>query len=250
MVVIDARRHAAVVFDMDGVITDTAVVHRAAWKRTLDAFLDDWSSRNGCAQHPFSDDDYYAYVDGKHRDDGVASFLRSRGIDLPRGRGDDGGACETVWGLANRKNVDFQRILERDGVVAFESSVALVRTLQEHGVGTAVISASRNAARVLEAAGILTLFPVRVDGTESARLALPGKPDPAVFVEAARRVGAAPDRAVVVEDAVAGVRAGRAGAFALVIGVDRVGHGPALLANGADVVVHDLAEVAVCGARS
>jgi beta-phosphoglucomutase family hydrolase len=235
----------AVVFDMDGVITDTADVHRRAWKEMFDRFLAETATRTGRPQRPFGHDDYLRYVDGKQRDDGVGSFLASRGIELPRGVPDDPPDRETVWGLANRKNAAFQQVLATDGVCAFPSSVALVRSLQAHGIGTAVISASRNCQAVLDAAGIGSLFPVRVDGVETARLGLPGKPSPAVFLEAARRLGAGPHRAVVVEDAQAGVRAGRAGRFGLVVGVDRSGQAEALLAEGADVVVTDLAEVEV-----
>jgi alpha,alpha-trehalase len=242
---ITAERFDGVVFDMDGVITDTATVHARAWKRTFDLFLADWSVEHSTAQAPFDESDYLKYVDGKHRDDGVESFLASRGIELPRGSATDPPDRQSVWGVANRKNLDFQHTLAEDGVHAFESSVDLVRCLQEEGIGTAVISASRNCQQVLDAAGIGGLFTVRVDGIEAERLALPGKPSPAVFVEAARRLGTTPKRAAVVEDAMAGVAAGRAGGFALVIGVDRTGHGEQLRSAGADVVVHDLAEVRV-----
>ena len=247
VVTLDRGRFDAVIFDMDGVITDTARLHAELWKALFDAYLRRWSRETGRPFVPFDDSDYLAYVDGRHRDDGVAAFLASRGIELPRGTPDDGPERDTVWGLANRKNAGFERALARDGVRAFPSSVALVRWLQRAGFGTAVISASRNCARVLEAAGLGGLFPVRVDGIETARLNLPGKPDPAVFLEAARRLGAAPARSVVVEDAVAGVAAGRAGGFGLVIGVDRRGGGAALLDSGADVVVGDLGQVAAGG---
>jgi alpha,alpha-trehalase len=235
----------AVVFDMDGVITDTADVHRRAWKEMFDRFLADVAKRTGRRHLPFDADDYLRYVDGKQRADGVRSFLASRGIELPEGTPDDPPESETVWGLANRKDRAFQRVLAADGARAFPSSIDLVRRLQDRGIGTAVISASRNAARVLESAGVGDLFPVRVDGVEAARLGLPGKPSPAVFLEAARRLGAEPARAVVVEDAQAGVRAGRDGGFGLVIGVDRSGQAQALLSEGADVVVTDLGEVDV-----
>jgi alpha,alpha-trehalase len=245
VVTLSAAAFDAVVFDMDGVITDTAVVHRRAWKAMFDRFLAEVAARTGQQQPPFGDEDYLRFVDGKQRDDGVASFLASRGIDLPRGTDADPPDRETVWGLANRKNLEFQRVLTTDGARAFPSSVALVRSLQEHGIGTAVISASRNCRAVLESAGIGGLFPVLVDGNEAARLGLAGKPAPAVFLEAAGRLGAQPGRAAVVEDAQAGVRAGRAGHFGLVIGVDRSGQADELLAEGADVVVTDLAQVRV-----
>jgi beta-phosphoglucomutase family hydrolase len=242
-----AHDYDAVVFDMDGVITDTARVHAAAWRRMFDDFLEHRADETGTAFVPFDDEDYLRYVDGRPRDDGVAAFLESRGIDLDRGTADDPPERETVWGLANRKNHEFLHTVETDGVLAFRSSVALVRNLQAHGVSTAVISASRNAARILDAAGVGDLFSVRVDGIELERLGLPGKPSPAMFLEAARRLGAAPHRSVVVEDAIAGVEAGRAGDFALVVGVDRTGDGDELRAHGADVVVRDLDEIAVSG---
>jgi alpha,alpha-trehalase len=238
---IDTDQFDAVVFDMDGVITDTAVVHFKAWQDTFDSYL---RSRPEPFV-PFTRADYLAYVDGRPRDDGVDAFLRSRAIVLPRGTRDDAPDPETVWGVANRKNRAFLRVVEHEGVRAFPSSVALVKELQAHGIGTGVISASRNATLILRAAGIADLFPVRVDGIELERLGLAGKPAPDIFVEAARRLGAQPARGVVVEDAIAGVEAGRAGGFALVIGVDRVGHAADLLAHGAGVVVRDLAAVTV-----
>jgi len=229
---------------MDGVITDTAATHRSAWKAMFDDYLSEVTRRTGQSSHrPFNDADYLRYVDGKSRADGARSFLVSRGIHLPDGDADDAPERETVCGLANRKDVVLRRLLRETGVKAFPSSVALVRRLQDHGVGTAVISASRNCHAILEAAGIGDLFPVRVDGRECARLGLQGKPSPAVFLEAARRLGVDPSRAVIVEDAQAGVRAGRAGNFGLVIGVNRGGQADQLLAEGADVVVTDLAEV-------
>jgi alpha,alpha-trehalase len=237
------QSYDAVVFDMDGVITDTASVHERAWKATFDSFL----RASDAAARPFDHDDYIQYVDGRPRDGGVAAFLRSRKIDLPYGSSDDGPDVETVWGVANRKNREFMRTLDADGVAAFDSSVRLVKELQEAGFKTAIISASRNAQRVLDAAGLGTLFPVRVDGIELERLGLPGKPDPAMFLEASRRLNAAPDRSVVVEDAVAGVEAARQGRYAFVIGVDRAAHAARLNEHGADVVVNDLSEVRVVG---
>jgi len=245
MSTISAKEFDAVVFDMDGVITDTATVHAAAWKRMFDAFLDGWSGEHSIPQAPFDESDYRKYVDGKHRDDGVTSFLEARGIELPRGSPTDPPERNSIWGLANRKNRDFQHALAEQGVQAFPSSVAFVKRLQRAGIGTAIISASRNCGQVLDLAGVGDLFAVRVDGIETERLSLPGKPDPAVFIEAARRLGATPDRAVVVEDAIAGVEAGHAGGFALVIGVDRTGQAEELRVHGADVVVHDLGELCV-----
>jgi alpha,alpha-trehalase len=240
-VLLPVADHDAVIFDMDGVVTDTTEVHRLAWAAMFDAYLQHAEIRTGRLQQPFGLDDYQRYVDGKHRDDGVRDFLAARGIHLSDGMPDDPVEAETVWGLANRKNAAFQETLAEHGAQVFPSTVHLVRALQAHGIGTAIISASRNCRRVLEAAGVGDLFSVRVDGSESARLGLPGKPDPAVFLEAARRLGADPGRSVVVEDAVAGVQAGRAGHFGLVVGVDRGGHAAELRREGAHVV--DLAAV-------
>jgi alpha,alpha-trehalase len=238
---LDTRRFAAVIFDMDGVITDTAKEHALAWTRTFDEFL---TRRDGA---PFTADDYSQYVDGIPRDAGVERFLASRGITLPRGTVDDPPERNSVWGLANRKNRAFLATLSETGAHAFPSSVAFVRELHARAVRTAIVSASRNTRRVLDAAGVGDLFAVRVDGIELERLHLPGKPDPAMFLEAARRLQVPPAGAVIVEDAILGVAAGRAGAFGLVVGVDRTGNATALRDHGADVVVTDLAELAVVG---
>ncbi|HEX6332082.1 MAG TPA: trehalose-phosphatase [Actinomycetota bacterium] len=237
-------RVGAVVFDMDGVITDTASVHAAAWKRLFDEYLAARSRRSGEPFEPFDvDADYRRYIDGKPRYDGVRDLLTSRGITLPDGDPSDPPDRETVCGLGNRKNEFFLEHLRSEGAEPYPSTVELIRRLHELGVGVAVISASQNAQEVLDAAGVGTLFDVRVDGAVADDLGLPGKPDPAVFVEAARRLGAAPDRTAIVEDSIAGVEAGRRGAFALVVGVDRAGHADALRRAGADVVVADLAEL-------
>ncbi len=244
MFVIDRAEIDAVVFDMDGVITRTAAVHAAAWKQLFDDFLERRAAAFGAEPRPFdADADYRLYVDGKPRSDGVRSFLLSRGIDLPEGAADDSRDAETVCGLGNRKNEYFLAEVERNGVQPFESTVYLVRALQQIGIGTAIISASKNATVILKAAGVGNLFPVQVDGLVAGELGLPGKPDPAVFLEATRRLGSTPERAIVVEDALAGVEAGRRGGFAHVIGVDRTGYPEALRESGADVVVPDLSEV-------
>lgn len=241
---VDRTAIDAVVFDMDGVVTRTAAVHAAAWKQLFDDFLERRAAAAGLDGTPFdADSDYRVYVDGKPRYDGVRSFLSSRDITLPEGAPGDPPDVETVCGLGNRKNGYFIDQLERNGVQPFESTVRLVRSLQQLGIGTAIISASENATAVLSAAGIGTLFPVQVDGLVARRLALLGKPDPAVFLEATRQLGSVPERAIVVEDALAGVEAGRRGGFAHVIGVDRTGYPDALRASGADVVVPDLADV-------
>ena len=237
-------RFDAVIFDMDGVITDTAEVHAAAWTRLFDGYLAERSGRTGDAQErPFDADDYRRFVDERSRQDGVRGFLASRGIHLPEGEPDDPPGRETVRGLGNRKDRDFVAVLRQQGARPFGSSVALVRALRAAGVATAVISASRNALEVLEAAGVADLFDARVDGAVAGRLGLPGKPDPAVFLEAAARLGVDPARAVVVEDALAGVEAGRRGGFGLVIGVDRTGRAEAMREHGAHVVVDDLDQV-------
>jgi beta-phosphoglucomutase family hydrolase len=229
----------AVVFDLDGVVTDTASVHAAAWKRLFDDVL---RTRTGSGFRPFDGDDYLRYVDGRSREDGVRSFLASRGIDLPEtARPGTGG--ESVETLAARKDSYFHEQLERDGVRVFESTVEWIRRLRTREIPVAVVSASRNCRAVLEASGLAGLFAVRVDGEEAARLGLPGKPDPALFLEAARRLGVPAAGAAVVEDALAGVEAGARGGFGLVIGVDRNGQAARLRAAGADLVIADLAEL-------
>jgi beta-phosphoglucomutase family hydrolase len=234
----------AVIFDLDGVITDTAAVHAAAWRRVFDAYLRTRAEREGEPFRPFTDDDYRRHVDGMPRYDGAERFLRSRGIELPRGEASDPPGDQSVSAIANRKDEEFARHLDEQGAVAFGSTLALVERLRERGVRTAVISASRHCAAVLRSAGADGLFEVRVDGLDQERLGFAGKPDPAVFLEAARRLEVEPGRAAVVEDALAGVEAGRRGGFALVVGIDRTGHGEALAAAGADVVVGDLSELA------
>lgn len=237
-----AYRYRAAVLDMDGVVTDTASVHAAAWKQLFDEMLAARSADPAVDDRPFDDADYRRYVDGRSREDGVATFLAARGVHLPPGGPDDPADADTAWAAAARKNLLFlDRI--RDGVRPFPSSVALLRRLRAGGVRTALVSASRNAGAILAAASVSELFDVRVDGTDAATLGLPGKPDPAMFLEAARRLGVAPADAVVVEDAVAGVEAARLGAFGLVVGVDRTGHRADLLAAGAHVVVDDLAQL-------
>ncbi len=240
---IDPRLHDAVLFDLDGVVTATASIHAAAWAATFDEFLEDRRAdvRENCSS--FTDDDYRHFIDGKARNDGVADFLASRGISLPLGEPSDL-LEDTVFGLGNRKQQRFLEVADA-GVPVFDSTVELVRRLAEAGVATAVYSSSRNSERILKAAGLSDLFAVRVDGVVSEALGLPGKPDPAVLLEAASRLGVTPERSVVIEDAEAGTQAGRDGGFAVVIGVDRTGHADDLLAHGADVVVADLAEVEV-----
>ena len=234
-VAIDPRYHDAVLFDLDGVITDTASLHEQAWKELFEGYL------GGV----FTSDDYRHHIDGKPRYDGVRDFLASRGVSLPWGSPADPADADTVCGLGNRKQQLFTARIAA-GVPVFGSTVALIKQLIGTGVRVAVFSASRNCAAVLESAGIADLFEARVDGVVAADLGLPGKPDPAMPLEAARRLGTRPGRAVVIEDAEAGVTAGREGGFALVIGVDRSGQRrDRLLECGADEVVRDLSEVTV-----
>ena len=236
-------RFDAVLFDLDGVLTDTARLHAAAWKRMFDAYLAERAERTGEPFEPFDiGADYEAYVDGKPRFDGVRDFLEGRGIALPEGAADDPPGRETVCGLGNRKNALVNETMASEGVGAYPGSVALVRELRARGINTAVVTSSGNCDAVLAAAGIADLFETRVDGNDLGELGLAGKPAPDAFLEAARRLGADAKRAVVVEDAISGVQAGRAGGFGLVIGVARKDNAQALAANGADVVVNDLKE--------
>jgi alpha,alpha-trehalase len=233
-----------VIFDLDGVVTSTARVHARAWQKMFDQFLAQRRGGKGEDLRPFDlERDYPEHLDGKPRYQGAQSFLQSRGIDLPWGDAGDPPERETVCGLGNRKNRYFRRSLREEGVAPYSAAVELIRGLRERGAGVAVISASRNAEAVLEAAGVRGLFHQVVDGVETGRLGLAGKPAPDVFLEAARRLGVPPARAAVVEDALAGVEAGRAGGFGLVVGVDRSGRGRELAARGADVVVESLAEL-------
>jgi len=226
----------AVVMDLDGVVTDTASLHEMAWKRMFDGFLATCPPRQGEDHRPFENEDYRRFVDGRPRFDGAAGFLTSRGIELPP---------EKVHALALQKDVDFQDLLRQEGAKLLPGAVPLLTALRRAGFRTAIVSASRNCAAVLGRAGITEMFDAQVDGLVAAELGLPGKPDPAVYLEAAGRLRTPPERSVVAEDALAGVEAGRRGGFGLVIGVDRAGHGPELLAHGAGVIVTDLAGVDV-----
>jgi beta-phosphoglucomutase family hydrolase len=235
----------ACLFDLDGVLTRTATVHFAAWKQMFDAYLRERAQRTGEAFVPFEQSDYNEYVDGMPRADGVRTFLRSRGIELPEGDPGDPPEKETVNGLGARKNALVLTVLHDQGVEVYEGSVRYVHALRDAGLRRAVVSSSANCREILVAAGIEDLFEARVDGVVTRELGLHGKPAPDTFLEAARRLGLGPERAAVFEDATAGVEAGRAGHFAHVVGVDRLGHGHAddLRHHGADVVVTDLAEL-------
>jgi len=231
-------------FDLDGVLTKTAKVHDAAWKEIFDSYLRERSQRTGQPFVPFDPvADYDDYVDGKPREDGTRSFLASRGIELPEGSHDDPVEAETVHGLGNRKNEILLRRMRMDGVEAYESSVRYVRAVRDAGLRRAVVSSSANCRAVLAAAHIEDLFEARIDGVVAQREKLRGKPAPDAFLAGARALGLEPKAAAVFEDALAGVQAGRAGAFGYVVGVDRVGQAAALKEHGADIVVADLAEL-------
>jgi len=244
-VVIRTDRIDAVIFDMDGVVTDTARVHADAWARLFERFLRDRATTTGETFRPFTVDDYRWSIDGKPRYDAVRSFLATRGITLPEGEASDPPDRQTVRGLGNRKAGYFLEHLREHGIAAFPTTVGLLEELRAAGIRTAVVSASRHLDEVLATGHVEDLFDVRVGGTETDRLGLAGKPDPGAFLEAARRLRVGPRRAAVVEDALAGVEAGRRGGFALVIGVDRLDHSAELLAAGAGGVVRDLVEVGV-----
>lgn len=235
---------SGVIFDLDGVITQTALVHSAAWKKMFDEFLLEWSRRHGLPFREFDHQaDYLPYVDGKPRYQGVASFLSSRGIELPYGTPEDSPEMETICGLGNRKNNAFNEVLERDGVKVYQSTIDLIYELRKNDIRVAVASSSKNCEQVLRRAGILNLFEARVDGVVSAQLGLKGKPEPDIFTTAAAQMGLPVHRCVVVEDAVSGVQAGRAGNFGMVLGIARENNHHELLINGADIVVGDLAEL-------
>ncbi len=234
----DWSRIDAALFDLDGVLTPTALVHRAAWSQMFNAFLADERG-----QAPYTDDDYFAHVDGKPRYDGVRDFLTSRGISLPEGDPSDGPDDRTVHGLGNRKNDEVNLILDRDGVQAYPGSLALLEILAARGTAMAVVSSSQNAPTVLRSAGIDGYFPVVVDGSVAKEVGLPGKPAHDTFTYAAARLGVPTGRCVVVEDAVSGIQAGAAGDFAWVLGVDRGAGAQVLRDAGADEVVGDLEEV-------
>jgi alpha,alpha-trehalase len=235
----------AVIFDMDGVVTETAVVHASAWKKLFDEFLKARADEAGEEFRPFdAKADYESYVDGKNRYDGVRSFLESRSITLPDGDPSDPPGDGTVCALGNRKDEYFLAHVKDEGVRPYESTVRLIGDLRSKGKRIGLVTASRNADQVLAGADVAGLFDERVDGVVSAELGLKGKPDPASYLEAARRLGVEPARAAVVEDALSGVEAGARGGFGLVIGVARNGQDAALKKAGADVVVTDLGELA------
>ena len=234
----------ACLFDLDGVLTDTAAVHNRAWKQTFDEFLRRRSQATG---EPFVEfdpgADYNDHVDGKKREDGVRAFLASRGVVLPEGTPEDRPDADTVWGVGNRKNELLLATLERDGVEVYEGSRRYLQAAKDAGLRRAVVSSSANTAQVLSVTGLDAFVELRVDGLTARERSLPGKPAPDTFLAAAADLGVTAAESVVFEDALAGVQAGRAGRFGYVVGVDRVGQAAALQAQGADVVVQDLEEL-------
>lgn len=234
----------AVLFDMDGVITETAALHAAAWKRLFDEYLKILAARTQSGYEPFDlARDYRVYVDGKSRYDGVKDFLKSRSLTLPPGSPDDGPDRETIYGLGNKKDEYFDRCFRETGVVVYPGTVRYLHAARAAGLKTAVVSSSHHCREIIQSAGLAPLFETRIDGHEIDRLHLHGKPAPDMFLEAARRLGVLPAKAIVIEDALAGVQAGRAGGFGLVIGVNRQNQADALRQQGADIVVADLAEM-------
>ena len=234
----------ACLFDLDGVLTKTATVHAAAWKQMFDDYLRERAERTGDDFVPFdSTSDYGEYVDGKPRLDGVRSFLASRGIELAEGDPDDPPDAETVHGLGNRKNELVLKLIREQGVEAYEGSVRYLQAAREAGLRRAVVSSSANCRDVLVAAGIEEFFEARIDGIVAEREHLKGKPAPDTFLAGARALGVEPAQAAVFEDALAGVAAGQAGGFAVVVGVDRLDHADALREHGATIVVKDLSEL-------
>ncbi len=236
---VDWDEYDAALFDLDGVLTPTAEVHMHAWRDLFTDFL----TLRGLTERPYVESDYFDFIDGKPRYDGVRDFLASRGLTLPEGEPSDGPDVESVCGLGNRKNAFFAASLAADGVQPYEGSVALLDHLAGRGTKVGVVSSSKNAPAVLEAAGLADRFEVVVDGQVATDAGLPGKPAPDTYLEGARRLGVDPARAVVLEDAVSGVQAGHAGGFGLVVGVDRGVGADKLTDGGADRVVSDLAEL-------
>jgi beta-phosphoglucomutase family hydrolase len=234
----------ACLFDMDGVVTKTATVHAAAWKEMFDEFLRTRAEQTGTEFVPFDPvKDYDDYVDGKPRLDGTRSFLQARHIDLPDGTPDDPPGTPTIYGLSNRKNDLVLQRLARGDIEVYEGTVSYIRSAKKLGIKTAIVSSSANTEQVLESTHLTDLFDTRIDGVIATKRALKGKPAPDTYLAAAQQLGVEPRHAAVFEDALAGVAAGRAGDFGLVVGVDRVGQAAELRQHGADIVVRDLAEL-------
>ncbi len=244
-VVIDRRRFDGAIFDLDGVLTDTARVHAVAWKATFDTFLESWAQRHSLSFKPFDiEADYFAYVDGRPRYDGIRTFLAARGIHLPEGSESESDTANTVHAIGERKTQLFRQALQK-GVDPAPGAEALPKKLRHLGVKTGMISSSKNARTILNAAKIEHDFNVCIDGVDAEALGLPGTPDPSLFLEAARRLSVQPSRAIVFEDSLAGVEAGKRGGFACVVGIDHGSRGVGLCQQGADVVVKSLQEVHV-----
>jgi beta-phosphoglucomutase family hydrolase len=234
----------ACLFDLDGVVTKTALVHAAAWKQMFDAFLRDYAAETGTKFVPFDPvHDYDRYVDGRPRLDGTRTFLHSRGIELPEGDPSDPPTAHTIYGLSNRKNALVLEMIDKMGVEVYGGSVRYIKRVREAGLRTAVVSSSANTVQVLNVAGIAGLFDTRIDGVIARQRGLAGKPAPDTFLAGAQALDVPPARAAVFEDALAGVEAGRAGHFGCVIGVDRTGQAKELAEHGADIVVRDLEEL-------
>jgi beta-phosphoglucomutase family hydrolase len=234
----------AVIFDLDGVITKTALVHSSAWREMFNNYLKYREKKYGEPFREFThNNDYLPYVDGKPRYKGVESFLESRGISIPYGDPADDPDKETICGLGNKKNSFFNKVLKRDGVEVYDSTISLIRRLKNERIKTGVASSSKNCRAVLERAGLLNLFDTRVDGEVSAQIGLKGKPEPDIFIKACYNLESLPGLTVIVEDAVSGVQAGRNGGFGLVMGIAREDNSDELKKNGADIVVEDLSEL-------
>lgn len=236
----------ALLFDLDGVLTSTAVVHSQAWKQSFDTFLSSYDDAPAEQRHPFTQDDYLKYVDGRSRDDGITTFLRSRNITLPPGGPDDTSTDATVTGIGNTKNALFLDLLEKDGAQAYADAVTYLTAAEKLPLDIAVVTSSKNGEQILEATDLSRFVKARIDGKVIAERGLAGKPAPDSFLAGAEALGVSPDKAVVFEDAVSGVQAGHAGHFGYVVGVDRTGgdtHGGELHQAGADVVVTALTDL-------
>ncbi|HKT34301.1 MAG TPA: beta-phosphoglucomutase family hydrolase [Nitrospira sp.] len=241
---LNVAEYEAVLSDLDGVITKTARVHAAAWKRLFDDYLAGVSAQTGLTAKPFDlEEDYRLYLDGKPRQEGVRDFLKSRGLSLPLGNPGDGSEHETLYGMGNKKDAYFETTLNATGVDVYPGTVKFLQLAKRAGLKMAVVSSSHHCAEIIEVVGLTSLFDVRIDGHDIDRLRLPGKPAPDTFWEAGRRLAVEPKRAIVIEDALAGVRAGHAGGFGFVIGVDRQQQADALREQGADIVVADLSDL-------
>jgi alpha,alpha-trehalase len=242
LITLSRSAYNAVIFDMDGVVTKTARIHFKAWKRLFDEYL---KNKSGDNQSPFNEQDYRRFVDGKPRHRGIESFLESRGISLSWGKEDDGPDQDTIYGLGNRKNRYFNELIDEEGVEVYPSAVQLLKELRSTGFKTGIVSSSKNCAAVIKAVGISHLFDHKTDGLDAQELNLKGKPQPDIFLYTAEKLGVNPQRTVILEDAISGVKAGKNGGFGLVIGVDRTGLGEDLKKNGAHVVVTDLSVIKV-----